>query len=307
MDDGKFVPIKVWLFQSKYCGKSIAVWILILSLSVCNTIIGLYSFFRLLSRPLPLGNIEIISYLQLFFGPLCALVQAILIFTMKWSTFWDYVHYCGQLKIDRNSDHLIEMVKKRRIKILQSIVAGLIVQYILFTVAKNLNTFMLIIIGLAAIGGTFLLIIMVDTSVCLASLFEIINSSIKTFKFIGPSDVQLDRLINLRKDYFYLVQATISAESFFRNLITLHYIENSVQIIMTIYQISKISDQSLYKFELTLIEVFIVFQLTSNLTNVHVTSRKSLEDLYELALKTDCISIGDEVSKIILKLDCLIN
>lgn len=304
MEDSKCNFISNRLFSPKFWAKSMGNWILILLVGVCNSLEGLVLLQTFLSRPLPSSKQLTFTYLKLFSLSAVTIFEAALMFKMKWSLFWDYGYHCDQTNAHKDSDFMKKMNQKRKVKVLLLIVLGFITQIIIVTKDQNYD-FLRLIIVLASIGHFFLLGIIIDTSVCLESLFEMINSSIENFTFTGSSDTQLERLIELRKNYFHTVQATIAAESCFRGVISFYYIRNSLEIIITVFVI--VTSYDLFWVRRICADMLVVIFVTSNLTNVHVTSRKVLEDLYELAIKTDCVSIGDEVSNRIYFNFCFIS
>ncbi|XP_053208246.1 uncharacterized protein LOC128392271 [Panonychus citri] len=228
--------------------------------------------------------------------------QSSLIFSLKWPRFWDYLDHQYKLTAHQDSISSNQTQRKRRNNFLLQITATLIFQIgIIITQGILFNHMLRVNIYLFIHFGQFCLTaILVDTSVNLAGLFKSISLSLKS---IGSSELQLEKLRQLRQLYLLTVRATESAETFFQFLVTLHYVSNFVDLIFLALNFKSSSNQFLILWiQLVTFGVTRLIYLTLNMSSVHVNSKRAFEHLYQLSLNTNRISALEEIHKFMMRI-----
>lgn len=296
MDLANSTIMNYWFFRIKFRNRSIFEWVQVLN-AICIAY-GLKSALILIWTPIPSSRVTLIWYLRLVFYLFGILIQLYVVLTMKWSNFSDCIYHSDLIYAHANSAKLSEIRKKRRNKFLLILFLELSYQCLMLTPNKFLSIVDLVIFLTVRWFQFGLFAVLIDTSVCLEILFRTISSSISKLRRTKPSNVA--SLFIYRKVYNYSFRATVSAESFFRNLITLNYLRNFGDIILIIYQIlvgNKSMEPLLFFTGLTIITILVSIQMTFQLNDVYVSSQISTEFLYDISLITDRnnILIHDQV------------
>ncbi|XP_053200927.1 uncharacterized protein LOC128386000 [Panonychus citri] len=304
MDANRFTVINCWLIQREILNKPIIHWVLIIDILFCGLYLEIHQMGHYFRFPFPSSRFEMILFFSFIIGLIRTFLQILLIFRLDWSQFWSYVRYIDLINIPEEISREKKLQRKRSNRVLIQFTLTLAFHLLgasSYMILKKFNIGMFLLFTFLIFGHCCLLVILNDSTACLSFTFQTINSSIERFNFIDDERIQLDRLKTYQKNYFYAVQSTLSAECFFKDLVTFHYSRNSLDIIMLFFSIAFRVEDSVHLIIhviwsfIILINILAITFLTTNLNSVHVNSEGALEDLYELSFETDSVPMIDQI------------